>query len=84
MRGPGSDGMARSTMDGLTDREFEIFEMLGQGLQSRQIAEQFGLSVKTVDCHRENIKKKLKLTGAAQLLRHAVQWVQMERDQTSA
>ena len=76
VRGPGNDGSARSTMDELTDREFEIFEMLGQGLGSRRIAERLGLSIKTVDSHRENIKKKLKLSGAAELLRHAIQWVQ--------
>jgi DNA-binding NarL/FixJ family response regulator len=79
VRGPGSDGSVRSTMDNLTDREFEIFQMLGQGLQSRQIARRLDLSIKTVDSHRENIKRKLKLSGAAELLQHAIQWVQQER-----
>jgi DNA-binding NarL/FixJ family response regulator len=77
--GPGSDGVVQSTMDNLTDREFEIFEMLGRGLRSRQIAQRLELSIKTVDSHRENIKKKLRLNGAAELLQHAIQWVQQEQ-----
>ena len=67
-------------IDALSDREFEVFEMIGQGIQSREIAETLHLSVKTVDAHREHIKKKLGLASATDLLMYAVQWVQFERE----
>ena len=67
-------------IDRLSDREFEVFELIGQGLQTRQIAEKLHLSVKTIDAHRDHIKRKLKLDSATKLLKYAVQWVQLERD----
>lgn len=63
----------------LTDRELQIFEMIGCGVATRQIAGQLHLSVKTVESHRENIKRKLRLDNATELLQHAIQWVQIER-----
>lgn len=63
----------------LTDREIEVFELLGNALGTRQIAEQLGLSPKTVESHRENIKRKLDLGNHNELIRRAVQWV-LERD----
>lgn len=66
---------ARSPMERLTDREIEIFEMIGQGLTSRQIARHLELSPKTVETHREHIKEKLELKNATELTKHAVQWV---------
>lgn len=66
-------------MDRLSDREFQVFELIGQGLQGREIAKKLTLSVKTVDAHRENIKKKLDLASATELLIYAVQWVQLDR-----
>jgi DNA-binding NarL/FixJ family response regulator len=66
-------------IDRLTDREFEVFELIGQGLQTRQIAERLHVSVKTVDAHREHIKDKLDIGSATELLKYAVQWVQFER-----
>ena len=62
----------------LTDRELQVFEMIGHGISTRQIAEDLHLSIKTVESHRENIKSKLKLQNATELLRHAIQWVQLE------
>jgi len=59
----------------LTDRELEIFRMIGRGLATRQIAGKLGLSPKTVEAHREKIKTKLNLQNAAQLTYRAVQWV---------
>lgn len=59
----------------LTDREREIFRAVGEGLTSRKIAERFGLSERTVEVHRANIKRKLGCEDAAQLLREAVKWV---------
>ena len=65
----------RSPVERLSNREIEIFEMIGRGLTSRQIAQQLDLSQRTVDTHRENIKEKLELKNAVELTRHAVQWV---------
>jgi DNA-binding NarL/FixJ family response regulator len=59
----------------LTDRELEVFELLGQARGTRQIAEQLHLSPKTVESHRENIKRKLDLANHNELMRRAVQWV---------
>jgi DNA-binding NarL/FixJ family response regulator len=65
-----------SGIESLTAREKEIFECLGKGLTTRKMAEQFGLSPRTVEVHRARIKKKLECEDAAQLLRTAVQWVE--------
>ena len=59
---------------GLSLREREVFRMLGKGMGSRQIAEQLGVSIRTVDTHRENIKHKLHLKNASELLQMAIQW----------
>lgn len=59
----------------LSDRELAVFELIGHGLTTRQVAERLGLSVKTIDSHRENIKAKLGLTSAIELVRQAVLWV---------
>jgi DNA-binding NarL/FixJ family response regulator len=58
----------------LTDREFEIFELIGKGHEVREISEALGVSPKTVETHRTNIKEKLKLKSARQVVRMAVQW----------
>ena len=58
----------------LTDRELEVFSLIGQGLSTRDIAERLNLSVKTIGTHRERIKVKLRLKTANELLRHAVNW----------
>ena len=76
----GKAGGPSFPIDTLSDREFEVFEMIGQGLQSRQIAHRLHLSVKTVDTHREHIKKKLSLDTATDLLLYAIQWAQFERE----
>jgi DNA-binding NarL/FixJ family response regulator len=60
----------------LTDREREVFECLGEGLSTRKIAEKYSLSERTVEVHRANIKKKLRVDDAAQVLREAVRWVE--------
>jgi DNA-binding NarL/FixJ family response regulator len=71
------DGAASSIED-LSDRELEVFGLIGQGLSTSKIAAQLNLSVKTVETHREKIKRKLQLSTAGELVRHAVQW-QMEQ-----
>lgn len=66
----------RLPMDRLTDREMVVFELIGRGLNSRQIGAELSISPKTVEAHRENIKKKLGIPDAQTLLRQAVSWVQ--------
>ncbi len=65
-------------VESLTAREKEVFESLGKGLTTREMAEQFGLSPRTVEVHRARIKKKLQCETAAQLLRTAVQWTESQ------
>lgn len=60
----------------LTERERQVFEAIGRGLTSKKIAEEFGLSARTVEVHRAHIKKKLGCEDAAQLFREAVRWVE--------
>ncbi len=67
-----------SPVERLTDREFEVFQLIGQGRGTREIANHLHLSVKTVEVHRANIKSKLKLRSATDLVRHAVRWVEAE------
>jgi DNA-binding NarL/FixJ family response regulator len=59
----------------LSDREFEVFQLIGQGIGTRNIAGQLHLSVKTVEVHRANIKEKLGLKTATDLVRYAVRWI---------
>jgi len=65
-----------SPIERLTDREFEIFRLIGQGKSTRDIAETLHLSPKTVDVHRSHIKEKLGLAGATALVHRAVRWVE--------
>ncbi len=67
-----------SPVGNLTDREFEVFQLIGQGRSTRDIAQQLHLSVKTVEVHRVNIKSKLKLATATELIRYAVRWVELQ------
>jgi DNA-binding CsgD family transcriptional regulator len=59
----------------LSDREFEVLQLVGLGVGTRAISEQLHLSIKTVEVHRANIKGKLGLKNAPELLRFAVRWV---------
>jgi len=58
----------------LTDRELEVFELIGRGISTSLIAEQMGVSVKTVETHRSNIKTKLNLKDGFELLKYATSW----------
>ena len=71
----GSRGATDDPIDRLTDRELEIFRMIGKGLTTRQIAEKLHLSHKTIEGYRENIKAKLNLKNGAEVNLHAIQWV---------
>jgi DNA-binding NarL/FixJ family response regulator len=59
----------------LSNRELGVFEMIGQGLATKEIAAQLDLSTKTIETHRENIKRKLGLPKTNDLMRRAVEWV---------
>ncbi len=67
-----------SPVESLSDREFEVFQLIGQGASTRLIAEQLHLSTKTVEVHRVNIKQKLNLKTAPDLIRFAVRWIESE------
>jgi len=58
----------------LSDREMEVFRLIGQGLENHLIADRLHLSLKTVESYRVNIKNKLNLKNPAELLKHAVHW----------
>jgi DNA-binding NarL/FixJ family response regulator len=73
-----------SPIDALSDRELEVFTLLGKGYGTRPIAEKLCLSVKTIESHRAHIKEKLNLKTAAELVHHAIQWVQSESLATSS
>lgn len=64
-----------SSIEKLSDRELQVFELIGRGMSTRQIANQLELSIKTIETHREHIKSKLNLKNGAELSRHAVRWV---------
>lgn len=69
------DDETKSPVERLTDRELEVFRLIGEGLTSSAIASQLFLSTHTIDTHRENIKRKLGVANAGELTRAAVQWV---------
>lgn len=63
-----------SPIQDLSNRELEVFLLIGQGRSTAEIANQLNLSVKTVETHREKIKRKLGLHSASELVRQAAQW----------
>ena len=68
-----------NSVESLSDRELEVFQLIGQGYQSREIAAKLHLSVKTIESYREHIKIKLNLENAAQLSQTAIQWMQSQK-----
>ena len=71
----GDAAIEASGVGGLSDRELEVFEQLGRGRSTRDIAKRLGISVKTVETHRAHIKRKLHVKTATELLQYAVNWV---------
>jgi DNA-binding NarL/FixJ family response regulator len=63
----------------LTDREFEVFQLIGAGLSTKEIADKLHVSPKTVEVHRVNIKDKLNVATAPELIRFAVRWVESQK-----
>ena len=80
LAGAAPGGGTSSPIERLSDREFQVFTLIGQGIGPRAIAEKLGLSVKTVEAHRENIKAKLGLGSGNELIRYAMQYLM---DQTA-
>lgn len=72
------ESVLSSPLERLSNRELEVFRLLGEGNGSGEIAIQLNLSVSTVESHRMNIKKKLGLRDAGELLQHAIRWVETE------
>jgi DNA-binding NarL/FixJ family response regulator len=75
----GSSTIRQSSIADLSDRELEVFRLIGEGHGTRQIAEELHLSVKTVESYQAHIKEKLSLRSARELMQHAIQWNMNEK-----
>ncbi len=64
-------------LERLTDREIEVFELIGRAKGSHEIAAQLGISVRTLDAHRTHIRQKLGHADSSELTRHAIRWVEV-------
>ena len=73
--GKGSSGVGQSPVESLSDRELEVFRLIGKGLDTNQIAASMCVSPKTVETYRTRVKEKFNLTSRAALIQRAVQWV---------
>lgn len=71
----GRQPLQQSPITALTDRELEVFELIGEGLGSSEIAQRLHLGIKTIETHRHRIRGKLDLKSGLELVRHATQWV---------
>ncbi len=69
-----------SPVDRLSDRELEVFQLIGKGFGTRQISERLFLSIKTIETYRAHIKEKLHLADSAEMLRYAIQWVNSRKN----
>jgi DNA-binding NarL/FixJ family response regulator len=70
----GAPSMIQSRIASLSDRELEVFRMIGEGRGTREIAEELHLSIKTVETYQAHIKEKLALRSGRELIQHAIQW----------
>ncbi|MGA8739995.1 MAG: response regulator transcription factor [Terracidiphilus sp.] len=70
----GAPSMIQSRIASLSDRELEVFRLIGEGRATREIAEELHLSVKTVETYQAHIKEKLALRSGRELIQHAIQW----------
>lgn len=75
----GGPGKGSSPAELLSDRELEVFELLGRGYRTQEIANELHLSDKTIQTHREHIKEKLNIPDAVNLVRQAVRWVEAQK-----
>jgi len=74
----GNDELPPSPLEKLSDRELEVFRMLGQGKGVRQIAEELGLTIPTINSFRNRIKEKLQLNSSTEVMLHAIHWSREE------
>jgi DNA-binding NarL/FixJ family response regulator len=74
----GEGNIQQSPVKGLSDRELEVFQLIGQWKKTKEIAQALHLSIKTIEYYREQIKQKLNLKNASELTQHATTWVQRE------
>jgi DNA-binding NarL/FixJ family response regulator len=70
----GKQELSIPTVEDLSNRELEVYELIGEGMSISKIAKQLNLSIKTVETHREKTKKKLHLSNSNEVVRHAMQW----------
>jgi DNA-binding NarL/FixJ family response regulator len=75
----GNNKMTEAPLHYLTDRELEVFQLIGEGLSISEIGSRLHLSVKTIGTYRERIKEKLNLKTSTELLRYALNWVETEK-----
>jgi len=75
----GANVSEHSSVSDLSDRELEVFRLIGEGQGTRQIADALHLSVKTVESYQAHIKEKLSLRSARELVQHAVEWNMREK-----
>jgi DNA-binding NarL/FixJ family response regulator len=73
--GPAARGPGRSPIDALTDRELDVFRLIGEGVKTGEIATRLHLSVKTVETYRDRIRQKLDLKDGAEMVHCATEWV---------
>lgn len=71
----GNANESNNPADTLSDRELQVFSLIGSGLSTREIAERLNLSPKTVDAHREHIKRKIGISDNVRLVHRAIEWV---------
>jgi DNA-binding NarL/FixJ family response regulator len=74
----GHTDIQQSPVKGLSDREKEVFQLIGQWKKTKEIACELHLSIKTIEYYREQIKQKLDLKSAVELTQHATSWVQRD------
>ncbi len=70
----GGPSMIQSRIASLSDRELEVFRLIGEGRATREIAEELHLSIKTVETYQAHLKEKLSLRSGRELIQHAIQW----------
>jgi DNA-binding NarL/FixJ family response regulator len=75
----GAGTLRNSSIADLSDRELEVFRLIGEGHGTRQIAEELHISVKTVESYQAHIKEKLSLRSSRELMQHAIQWNMTEK-----
>ena len=73
--GEKSDTLGHHPVESLSDRELEVFRLIGEGVRTSEIAERLHLSVKTVETYRDRIREKLKLKDGLELARYAIKWM---------